>query len=241
MRLLQHQERCTLKSSTHNPSNIQSLRSDKRFDALVKQQMIEHQHIISSHHKEMQTLRNSLSLAMEKIESLSKHGQQELNDFKESATNHVSLIKNRMIAIDANISDQKKTIQDLHKQLNEFHDVYASKTAIEKFKKDLGREIETNTMSNINSFQQLERDLKSLFHSMKDDWTKLTYEMKEKFAQLAKNDEINFSILRMDKDSILKEIRTYEKTIFIIEKKIENIYTLIERINKTGEVCHKPE
>jgi len=52
----------------------------------------------------------------------------------------------------------------------------------------------------------------------------------------------NFHVTKIDREGVLKEVRVWEKTIFIIEKKIENIYTLIERINKRGELlCHKPE
>jgi archaellum component FlaC len=65
-------------------------------------------------------------------------------------------------------------------------------------------------------------------------------ELKERMDEQDKKVDSNFSVSRIDKDGVSKEIRSYQKSIFIIEKKIENIYTLIERINKRGEACHKP-
>ena len=230
-----------MKSSTHNLPNIQTLRADKRFEALVKRQEGEHKHIIASHHNEMQTLRDTLNLAVQKLESLYRKNEQELNDFKTQATDHIRLVKDRMVASDAIVAEQKKTIESFNKQLNEFHESYASKIAVEKLKCGIETEIKTNTMSHINSFQEFQREFRTLIHSLQNDLAELRCSVEKKIAQLTDRTESNFSISRMEKDGVLKEIRKYEKTIFVIEKKIENIYTLIERINKRGEACHKPE
>ncbi len=37
---------------------------------------------------------------------------------------------------------------------------------------------------------------------------------------------------KIDSKGVLRELQAYKKTMFIMEKKIENIYTLIERLNK---------
>jgi CII-binding regulator of phage lambda lysogenization HflD len=203
--------------------------------------MMEHEHIISSHHKEMQELRNGLSLAMERFESLSKKNEQELKEFKEYSLKHICLIKDRMIANDNIIADQKKTIESLHKQLNEFHEVYASKIVVQKFKDNFQLEIKANTISHLNAFQEFQRELKNLINSLQNELIKLRCDTSLMNGELDNKIEKALSISRMDRSDVLKEIRTYEKTIFIIEKKIENIYTLIERLNKRGEVCHKPE
>jgi hypothetical protein len=65
--------------------------------------------------------------------------------------------------------------------------------------------------------------------------------MELKLSQMTDKAESNLYVYRLDKEGVLKQIRIYEKSMFIIEKKIENIYTLIERLNKRGELCHKPE
>ena len=58
----------------------------------MKRQEGEHKHIIASHHNEMQTLRDTLNLAVQKLESLYRKNEQELNDFKTQA----SLVKSNM-------------------------------------------------------------------------------------------------------------------------------------------------
>lgn len=237
----QMQERCTLKLSTRNPSNIQSLRSDKRFEALVKQEMIEHQNIISSHHKEMQSLREALILSMERSESLAMRNTQELEEFKIHTGNFICFLKDKIHAHEEVITEQKKTIDSLHHQLNEFHECYASKSAVERIKEGFRHDININTTSHINSFQEFQRELKTLMNVLQNDVVKLSFDVEQKMAQLVEKIESNFNLLRLDKEGLLREIRIYEKTIFIIEKKIENIYTLIERINRKEEICHRQE
>lgn len=221
--------------------NIHAQSVDRRLEALLKKEMMEHEHIISSHHKEMQELRDGLSLAMERFESLSKKNEQELKEFKEYSLKHICLLKDRMIANDNIIADQKKTIESLHKQLNEFHEVYASKIVVQKFKDNFQLEIKANTISHLNAFQEFQRELKNLINSLQNELIKLRCDTSLMNGELDNKIEKALSTSRMDRSDVLKEIRTYEKTIFIIEKKIENIYTLIERLNKRGEVCHKPE
>jgi hypothetical protein len=223
----------------HSQSN--RLMADKRFDALVKQEMIEHQNIISSHHEEMQALRNMLSLSMEKFESLLKRNEQELEAFKIHTNGFVCFIKDKVYANEAIIKEQKKTIDSLNSKLDEFHDVYVSKLVAENYSNGVKLQIQENTMNHIDAFQQFQREFKTLIHSMQNDLMKSKCEMETRMCQFMDNTEKNFHISRMDKEGILKEIRIYEKTIFIIEKKIQNIYTLIERINERGIVCHKPE
>lgn len=58
--------------------------------------------------------------------------------------------------------------------------------------------------------------------SLKKDFVKVN----EKIEDINKKNDIN----KVDFDGLLKELREYKKSMFIIEKKIENIYTLIKRI-----------
>jgi len=230
-----------MRNQQPNPS-VQAVRSDKRFDALIKQEMIEHKHIISCHNKEMQTLRDSLVLAMEKFESLSKYGLEQIDNIKESYDKRVSNLTDKVLSHELIICDQNKTINYLHQQLNDFHIAYSSKNETDKIKHSLGAQVQEASTSHINAFQDCQREFKILFDSLKDYSIQLRCDMDQKFSQLTDKVESGLSISRIDKDGVLNRIRVYEKTVFIIEKKLENIYTLIERINKNREgLCHKPE
>lgn len=240
MQLLHHQGRFILKSYMRNPTNLPGISQEKRFEALLKKERLEHDHLLSSHQKEMQELRYALNLAMQKFESISQACEKEIKEFKEFTISHLCLIKERLIANDLIISEQKKTIDSLHRQIQEFNDIYVSKVYLDKIKNELNSSIQSNTTNNINSFQDLQRALNLSMQNMQNDLIKLTIDTALMGSELEKKIDSNFSISRIDKEGVLKQIRIYEKTVFIIEKKIENIYTLIERINKRDELCHRP-
>lgn len=201
---------------------------------------MELQHVLSGHHKEMQTLRDALSLAMEKFKSLSEQTHKDLQEFKEQTTQQLATLKDRVKADEALIIDQRKMIEDLHQQILSIYVITAMKSDIEKIKSNFSMEIKANTLSHINSFQEFQREFKILIQSLKNDLVKLSLDMEQKIARLADRGESNFSVAQIDREGVLKELNHYKKDVFVIEKKIENIYTLIDRINKRGEVCHKP-
>lgn len=195
---------------------------------------MEHRHIIESHHKEMQALRDEMRLAKERFESLSDKNVQDLKEFKTYAVSAIDVLDQRVIANKILISEQKRTIEDLHGQLLNFQDLTASKADIEKSKKAVELQLKDSTTSHLNSFQDSQRELKLLYKSLKEDLEKAVSTMEQRLVEATDKSEENFSMFRIDKEGVLKEVRIYKMDMFVIEKKIENIYTLIERINKRG-------
>ena len=230
-----------MKSSTRNLSNLHALGSDKRIEALVKKQEGEHQHLISGHHKEMQALRDMLHLSMQRFDSLFGHAEAEIKALSLQLNEHISALKEKAISSEMRIAEQRKTIEALHDQLLAFHTEYSSKSDVENFKKHMSELINYTTVTHINSFQDCQMDLKALIKSLKDDMERSKIDTEKKFSDIIDTIERNFDVTKIDREGVLKEIRIYEKTIFIIEKKIENLYTLIERINKRGDVCPRLE
>jgi hypothetical protein len=216
-------------------TNIETLRSDIRIQALVKKQMGEHEHLIANHHKEMQELRDALKIATEKFKSLSEKGEEELGDLRTYTVREVTKLYEILWTDEKQISEQKKTIEDLNKELLIFHSLYASKIDMDRFKREVTAQITEVVTCNINGFQECQSQLRGMFNSLLEDLTKSKAETEKKFMELIDQIERNYNVLKIDREGVLKEIRVWEKTIFIIEKKIENIYTLIERINKRGE------
>lgn len=189
----------------------------------------------------MQQLRDAVNLAMQRFDSLFEHSQVEIKDLSLYLTQQIVSLREKLIANEIQIADQKQTIDSLFKLLNAFQEDYSTKRSVDKIKSDFDLAIKANTVSHINSFQEFQRELKTLIKYLENDLLKLRLDTSLMNGELDKKIDSNFSISRIDKDGVLKEIRGYDKAIFYIEKKIENIYTLIERINKRGEVCHKPE
>lgn len=226
-----------------NPQPLRQpdIRADRRFDALVKKEMQEHQHLISSHNKEMQALRDEVRLCLQKCESVSSRNEKDLSDLKDWAEGHIQILTNRIGDQAKIIDDQKKTIDFLNEKLNSFHENYASKVVMEKFKKEMNDHVTNSTMSHIVSFQDSQREFKALFNSLKEELLKVKKDVEIKILEAIDKANDNFSQARLDKEGIERELIRYKKAVFYIEKKIENIYILIERINKRGELCHKPE
>jgi hypothetical protein len=216
------------------------MKVDKRFEALVKQEMMEHQSIISSHHKEMQALRDALKISMERFDSLFEHShtqiQQQATDFGSA----IEKLQQKARSHETLFCDQTNTIVSLHADLQHLYEVYAQKADVDKVKSDLSAFLQQTTTNHLNTFQACEHDLKSIMNLFRIELASFRTELKERMDEQDKKVDSNFSVSRIDKDGVSKEIRSYQKSIFIIEKKIENIYTLIERINKRGEACHKP-
>ena len=79
-----------------------------------------------------------------------------------------------------------------------------------------------------SSFEELDRKHTAKLEKMKVEILSLPSE-----AQAVKKElEEKISVDRVDFTGILKELRAYKKDTFIQEKKIEQIYTLIERLDK---------
>jgi len=150
----------------------------------MQKEMVEHQHIISSHHKEMQALREATKLAMERFENLSQKCDEDLKDFKAQATYHINFLKDRVLASEALIVDHRKTIEYLHAQLLVFHVVYVSKSDVEKLKKEAEGQMKESTNSHINSFQQFQSEFKALIRSMDQDFTKFKQDTEKKFCEV---------------------------------------------------------
>jgi hypothetical protein len=222
-------------------TNLSLLGAEKRFDALVKKEMLEHQHLISSHHKEMQELRYSIKNAMERFNSLFERCDVDLKDLALGINGQLIFLREQVKANSAKIDEQRQAIEALNKEINEIKENNVTKKQIERFKGEFDLAIKANTMSHINSFQELQRELKIWIQSLQNDLFNLRCETALMNGELDKKIENNFYVSRIDKDGVSKEIRIFEKAIFIVEKKIENIYTLIERLNKRGEACPKPE
>lgn len=211
----------------------------KRLEAFMKAEMAEHKQVISAHHKEMQAMRDSVREALEKFDSLFRHIEHELKDKSSFLKDLIDDIDIKIKSNQISISDQRNSIVSVFQTLNDLMSFSSKKSDLDNFKKIMDIELRETTGKHARSFEDFQQAVRISFDSLKEELLKLRAEMDKKFFEL--NDKIDekSSISQMDKEGILKEVRVYDKTIFIMEKKIENLYTLIDRINKRGEECHK--
>lgn len=219
----------------------QDIRADRRFDALVKKEMQEHQHLISSHNNEMQALRDEFRLALERCRSLSERTDKELSELKDRAEGHILILRDRLADQALTIAEQRSAIDSLHGLLNSFHESQASKDDMQKLKVDIESKVRDSVFNQILAFQNAQKEFKDRLHVLKEDLENKHIESKKSMFEATAVTEEKLSQVQFDKEGIERELIRYKKAVFYIEKKIENLYTLIERINKRGDVCHKPE
>lgn len=219
-----------------------SIQNEKRLEVLLKKEMAEHQAIISSHHKEMQELRDALSLAMQRFDSLFEHCELQRKELASLNQQQIHYLKEKAVVNDLRLDCQQNKHNSFHQQLQELHNTFSLKSELEKSKKELESQIKESGMSHISSFQNLQQELKSLFQRLEKGFSELKSDINKKVNEFDEKVETKFSLSKLDKEAVLNELRVYKKSMFIIEKKIENLYTLIERINKRSAVsCLKPE
>lgn len=225
-----------------NLPNMQSiLRGElvKKFESVVKQEMADHQKVISSYHQEMQTLRDSIKYALEQCETLYRHSERELKEKTEALQNIINELSIKIKTNSIAISDHKQTLISLFQSINEFVDLSVKKSDFNDFKKEIDQYLKDKKSEQDRQYENQHHFVKQSLSFLEDELKKIREEIKKSIKEVNNNTDHKFSLTVMDKDVILKEIRLYKKDIFIIEKKIENLYTLIERINTRGETCPK--
>lgn len=223
-----------MRSSTPNRTSPQVtalFRADKRFDALVKEQNAEHEHKISAHNKEMQDLRDALRLSMERFDSIVERNQEDLNAFKADSARHIGILQEKLRANEALIQEQRVSIQDLHAQIMSIHVHFSSKKDAEDLRRSFLSQMNSVISNNLNELQSHQVEYKNSFETMQKEINKNISDLSKQISLLKEKVDVNFNLSTLDKEGVLREVRLYKNDVFVIQKKIENIYTLIERIN----------
>lgn len=224
-----------------NPNIHSLLREElvKRFETGMRQEMALHSEALSSYQKEMQSLRESILSTKESVEKLFHHTETELKDKTAHIRNQIENLEIKIKSLNAGAVDQRNTILSLYQSFNDFILSSPKKSDFEKFKDEVYSHLHELNQIHTRDFESYQQYMKGVVHQLLDGQRKFKAEIEKKLSDLENVINDKYNHFKMDKEGISKEIKIYEKTIFIIEKKIENIYTLIERINKRGEVCHK--
>lgn len=220
-------------------NNIQSLIKDeivKRFEAVIKEEIRQYSLTVSRQDSEMLAIRSLL-------ESILKD-QNEWN---------VKNMQSKQDCIDAFKKEKKDLFEKnedhrryVNEKVNSFNkDVECLKQDSLLFVKnsDLVKSLLTlkSEMIDMEFRAELERKrLRELIDQEKqtilskiDMETKTLNEHNDLMTRQYQEQEKKINVSSVDSKGILKELLVYKKSMLIIEKKIENIYTLIERNTKT--------
>jgi len=216
--------------------------ADKRGQELARIQETEHRHLLEGHQKEMQALREETKLTLEKCQALSSLHVENLKAFEAKAGQALLTLMEKTIAYEKAIAEHNKAIMDLHVQGLKMQLLYCSLNEMEKVKKDMKEAIHEAGKNNLLLLQNMQAEVKASIASLSQELHESKEKIGKEIGQLASFTEAKLNIAHIDKDGVLNEVRKATNAIFIIEKKIENIYTLIDRINKNRDgasLCHK--
>lgn len=84
----------------------------------------------------------------------------------------------------------------------------------------------------IDSFKGALQELSKIFHEKIGILDVKLFNQSQNENKIKSDLESKLDIVKLEKDSLMKEINILKKDSFITEKKIENIYTLIDRLQK---------
>jgi len=209
----------------------------KEFELVVKQEIIEHNKAISASNLAVNTLsaklvdsnnlidsrllktQNRLYAIQREIDVCHSSFHSTYNDFKVLKDEQAILNERNHKKIDT-IDQSIETIHSNQQKSDKL--IYKHNHIIESMANSI---LDVIKECELESNRTVDRTSKAI-KKLKDEILALPSEAKAVKDELMEELAIN----KIDKDSLLKEIMVLKKTSFINEKKIENLYMLIERL-----------
>jgi len=213
----------------------------KQFELVVQQEIIEHNKAISASNLAVNKLNDKIEEYKKnsefQIHALKTHNdsfkrevESFINDYKKVSQEFVKLKNDQFIlnernhkeieGIEDGVEIVHKNFKDLVKQFESLKALtYAYMDKIEELKKiheDGVYNVRYKVSKDINN---LRKDIVSLPSE------NVIVKLKDELMEI-------LSMNKIDNEGLLREIKVLKKTVFINEKKIEHLNTLIERMNK---------
>ena len=144
-------------------------------------------------------------------------------------------------------SDVSKKISQLQSDVSGISlglDNYLSQSEYEQRKQETLKYFDDQISSNQSNLESSKTYNEKMFQEGKykrDELESTLIHLRTSFIEENQRQEKNIQTFKVDSTGILEELRIYKKEMFIIDKKIENIYTLIERLQKREDLCHSRE
>ena len=209
----------------------------KQFELVVQQEIKEHNNAVLASNKAVNKLRgqlDSIHLIMDKNQSILENKNLSASI---EINNNLIHISNELKALKSYVSDTKKELSDSTDKVKASLDKDISNkvklSCVNKIKIDLEKSIEslkTSLVSYRNESLSQSKEVKSYCDECKVALQQETLDLKEDMTLFKDNllEEIKASVI--DKKGLTREIAVLKKAVFINEKKIENLYTLIDRV-----------
>lgn len=214
----------------------------KEFELVVQQEIKNHNDSILATNISINELNSSIQSILSKLAEITARSDSRFSQFERdfSALRHSCLksLDKQEMAIEV-INNKTATFTSyFERSLEALESEVVEKTTfveeIDKIQQELNSfQTQLNDQKDIvfAGFHRLKVESEKTFEAFKEDLLNRPNELWDVKKELEQKIE-SFAV---DGRGVLKELETYKKEVFIIEKKIENIYTLISRLTKKVE------
>lgn len=219
----------------HNLNQLIKEQLVNQFENVVKEEIRHHNIAIEKNDNLLKELKESFREFHKEHEKLKSTNEDLYNENLKNFIDTISKIHesfdNQRRFIRENAKKLDALIEDFKNQIGEYIKLESfeyQKFYVEEGFKSLKKHIEDKSKYHDGNLYKEKIEMTGLLDAAKE----LFIQSFDKLNNSMECLESKFEKYRIDSVGVLKEIQVYKKSMFIIEKKIENLYTLIERINK---------
>lgn len=207
----------------------------KRFESVVRDEIQEHKAAVQKSDKDLSEIKALFNEFKKEHDALKQQNLDLYQETQKTFLEEVKRIEKSFEIQNSFIVECREEVSEKLKELKECSDQYIKKDVflnnLEYMHKCIGEFEKKLHEQNI--------DLESRLFK-KFDETKLEYEEYNRYIKSRidscldqiKSTKEELSTYKIDSAGVLRDLQVYKKTMFILEKKIENIYTLINRLEK---------
>jgi chromosome segregation ATPase len=211
----------------------------KQFELVVQQEIIEHNKAISASNLAINKQKEAFEIEVNKL----KENHRLLLAEYSCVSSQFNAVSGQSIDLLNKVSKLDTKCYKTHEQNNkQIQNIDKSVEIVQINEKKLEEELKSLASSLTSTKKQI-TELKKIHENelnrLKASFTKQLKKQKEEIlnrpseAEKVKEEFMEeLSKHKIEKEGLLKEIKVLKKTVFINEKKIEHLSTLIERINK---------
>lgn len=217
----------------NNFSHLIKTEMVKRFEDLIKQQITENELLVKNFQMNMDSLHKDFIDLAKNLQNIKTNHtnlyQDTQNKFIHEKKELENSFENQRVMIREWIKNIKSYIENDKKQNSE----YAIKKDILDQCELLNSKIEKYQVFFDREIRDINNALAENLHEYESKLAEVQkeHEKKEKnVCELIQNLDTKINTQKNHCEGVLKEIQIYKKRVYIIEKKIENLYMLIERL-----------
>ena len=216
-------------------------RSDltKRFDEIVKAEIANHNEAICQSNIALAEVVKSIKILESRIDEKFKVEANRFLDLTDLLSEKLKLLNDRAERLTQENLELRnllsKSLNALDSSIIASVESCAKHSDISMIKKELEALIAKERLLIDSNSTQSKKSLAAFFSEFNNRFgvqRSEYFSLKEEVEQRFKKSEESIELEKMDVESVSKEIRVLKKSLFIQDKNIENLYTLIDKLKK---------